>query len=89
MPISDPRDRFLYPNYTSMNDTYSLVHALRQLTRDTRSDVSCLQELLTRRNEKLRITFGVGRHTIVNCKNSKEIVEMLETKDRFFSYLWH
>ena len=41
---------------------------LIQLTRDTKSDVSCLQTLLTRRYEDLQMTFGFGRHTtlIVN-----------------------
>ena len=36
--------------------------------RDTKSDVSCSQTLLTRRNEDQQLTFGVGRHTtlIVN-----------------------
>ena len=32
---------------------FCLAHGLRQLTRDTKSDVSCLQTLRTRRNEKL------------------------------------
>ena len=27
------------------------------------SDISCLQPLLTRRDEKLRMTFGIGHHT--------------------------
>ena len=31
---------------------FCLTHELRQLTRDTKSDVSCLQTLITRRNEK-------------------------------------
>ena len=43
MPISDPRDRFFYPHHTPMKDTYILAHGLRQLTRDVKSDVSCLQ----------------------------------------------
>ena len=42
---------------------FCLAHGLRQLTRDTISGVSCLQTLLTRRHEKLRMTFGVGHHT--------------------------
>ena len=60
MPISDPRDRFFYPHHTPMKDTYSLTRGLRQFTRDTTSNVSCLQTLLTRRYGKLRITFGVA-----------------------------
>ena len=63
MPISDPPDRFFYPHHTQLKDTYSLAHGLRQLTRDTKSDVSCLQTLITRRDEKIRMTSGVGRHT--------------------------
>ena len=47
-----------------------LVHGLRQLTRDTKSLVSCLQTMLTRRNENLRMTFGVSRHITF-----KEIIE--------------
>ena len=39
------------------------AHGLRQLTRDAKSDVSCLQTSLTRQNEKLRMTFGAGRQT--------------------------
>ena len=68
MPISDPRDRFFYPHHTPMKDTYSLAHGLRQLARDTMCDASYLQTLLTHRNEKFRMTFGVGHCTtlIVN-----------------------
>ena len=46
-----------------------LVHELRQLTRDTKSDFSCLQTMLTRRNENILMTFGVSRHIMV-----KEII---------------
>ena len=63
MPISDPLDRFFCPHHTPMKDTYCLAHGLRQLTRDTKSDVSYLQALLTRHNEDLQMTFGVCRHT--------------------------
>ena len=42
---------------------FCLAHGLRQLTPDTKSDVSCLQTFFTSRNEKRRMTFGVGRHT--------------------------
>ena len=47
---------------------FHLAHGLRQHTRDTKSDVSCLQTFLTRRNEDIRMTFVIGRHTtlIVN-----------------------
>ena len=41
---------------------FSLAYGLRQLTRDTKSDVSCLQTMLTRRNENLRMMFGVSQH---------------------------
>ena len=41
---------------------FCLDPGLRQLTQDTQCDVSCLQTLLTRRNAKLRLTFGVGRY---------------------------
>ena len=39
---------------------FCLAHGLRRLTRETKCSVSCLQTSLTRRNEKLRMTFGVG-----------------------------
>ena len=41
---------------------------LSTITRDTKSDVSCLKTSFTRRSEKLRMTFRIGRHTtlIVN-----------------------
>ena len=71
MPISDPRDRFFYPHRTPMKDSYCLAHGLRQPTRDIKCDVSCLQMLLTRRNSKLRMTFGVGRHfPVIGKKNN-------------------
>ena len=36
-----------------------LAHRLRQLTRDTICDVSCLKMSLTRRNEKTRMTLAI------------------------------
>ena len=51
-----------------MKDTHFLAHGLRQLTRDTKSGVSCLQTLLMRRNEDLQMTFGNGCHTTLNVK---------------------
>ena len=47
---------------------FCLAHGLRQLKRDPKSDLSCLRTLLTRQNENLHMTFGVGPHTslIVN-----------------------
>ena len=42
---------------------FCLARGLRQLTRDNKSDVSCLQMFFTHRKEKRRMTFGVGRHT--------------------------
>ena len=63
-----PRDR-VCSNFSGAGK-FCLAHGLRQLIRDTVSDFSCLQTLLTRRNEKLRMTFGVGHHTtlIVNIR---------------------
>ena len=49
-----------------MKDTYSLAHGLRQLTRDTKSDVSCLQTTLKRRKEKLRMTLELAA---IECKS--------------------
>ena len=43
---------------------FCLAHGLRRLTRDKKSNVSCLQKLLTRRNEDLQMTLGVGRNTM-------------------------
>ena len=40
-----------------------LAQGPRQLTRDAKSEASSFQTTLTRRNEKLRMTFGVGRQT--------------------------
>ena len=51
--------------YFSGAGKFCLIHGLRQLTRDTISDISYLQTLLTRRNENLQMTFGVGRHTML------------------------
>ena len=51
MPISDPRDRFFCPHHTPIKGTYSLAHGLSRFSRDTESDVICLQTSLTRRNE--------------------------------------
>ena len=48
-----------------MKDTYCLAHELVQLTRDTQSDVSCLQTSLT---------LVTGRQTNVYSKNFKEII---------------
>ena len=39
-----------------------LAHGLRHLTRDAKSAGSLLQTTLTRCNENLRMTFGVGHH---------------------------
>ena len=80
MPISDPRDRLFYPHHTPMKDTYCLAHGLIQLTRDTKSDVNYLQMFFMRRNEKRRMTFGVGRHfkalifPLIGKKNNQSLV---------------
>ena len=62
---------------------FCLAHGLRQLTRDTKIDVSCLQTLLTRRNEDLQMTFGVGRHTklLVNILFKSSIFERMCKKN--------
>ena len=54
--------------YFSGTGKFCFAHGLRQLTREAKSDASCLQTLLTRGNEYIQITFGVGRRTtlIVN-----------------------
>ena len=49
--------------YSSSAGKLCLAHGLRHLTLDTIYDVSCLQTLLTRSNEKLRMTFEVAHHT--------------------------
>ena len=60
-----------------------LEHGLRQLTRDTISDVSCLQTFLKRCNEKLQMTFGVGHHTtlIVNSLFKTSIFPVIGKKN--------
>ena len=40
-----------------------LENSVSPMSCDTEGDVNCLQSSLTRRNEKLRMTFGAGRHT--------------------------
>ena len=56
MPISDPRGRFFYPHHTSVKDTYSLAHGLRQLTRDVKNDVRIL-------NFRSDVTYALPRKT--------------------------
>ena len=63
--------------YFSSDGKFCIAHGLRQLMLNTKSDVSCLQTSLTRPNEKLRMTFGVVRHTTLIVKNIKEIIEIL------------
>ena len=58
--------------YFSGGGKFCLSHGLRQLTRDNICDVSCLQTLLTRRNAKLRMTFGVGRHFLIIGKKNNQ-----------------
>ena len=48
---------------------FSLTHGLGQLSRDTESDISCLHMSFTHRNEKVRMTFRIGRHTTLIVKN--------------------
>ena len=62
---------------------FCLADGQRQLTRGTKSEVSCLQTLLMRRNEDLQMTFGVGRHTtlIVNIPFKTSIFLRIGKKD--------
>ena len=69
-----------------MKDTYSLAHGLRQLTRDAKSDVSCLQTLFTRRNENHRVSFGVT-HVIVNIPFKMSICFIIGKKNNQSSVL--
>ena len=55
-----------------------------ELTRETKSDVSCSQTSFTRRNDKHWITFGVDRHSKLLIKNNKGIIEILLKKLWFF-----
>ena len=54
--------------YFSGAGKFCLAHGLRKLTLDIKSDVSRVQTLVTRRNEDLRMTFGVGRRTTLIVK---------------------
>ena len=44
---------------------FCLAHGLRQLTRDTIYDISCLQMLLAHPNKKLWVMLVVGHHTML------------------------
>ena len=61
---------------------FCLAHGLRQFTRDAKSDISCLQTLLTRRDVDLQMTFGVGRHItlIVNVVFKTSIFKRIGKK---------
>ena len=48
----------------------SVLHALRQLTRDTKGGASCLQMTLTRRKKKV----WSWQPYSVNCKHFREIM---------------
>ena len=63
---------------------FCLAHGLRQLTRDTKSDVICLQTTLTRRNEKLRITFAVARQTAQIVKKSRKQTILFNNQSSVF-----
>ena len=67
------RDRIRY--IFSVAGKFCLAHGLRQLTRDTKSDVNCLQTTLTRRNEKLRMTFGASRYTMLIAKKCHDVIK--------------
>ena len=62
---------------------FCLTHWLRQLTQDTKSDISYLQRVLTPRNEDLQMTFGVGSHTmlIVNILFKTSIFQEIGKKN--------
>ena len=51
--------------YSSLSGTgkICLAYGPKRLTRYTKDDVICLQTKLTRRNEKFRMSIGIGRHT--------------------------
>ena len=49
-----------------------LPMGLRQLTRNTKSDVSYLQSSLSRLNEKLRMKFGFDHHTALVVNDAKK-----------------
>ena len=55
---------------------FCLAHGLQQLTRDTKSEYSCLQTSLIRRHEILRMKFRVSHFTKLNVKkrNNRNIV---------------
>ena len=64
------RQRFLtyeteFVLFFSSAGKFCLAHGLRQLTRDTKSDISCLQTLLTSHNEDLQMRFGISCHTLL------------------------
>ena len=67
---------------------FCLAHRLRQLTRDTLSDVNCLQTLLMRRNARPRMTFKVHHHTtlIVNILFKPSIFPILGKKNNKSSF---
>ena len=51
-----------------------LDHWMRQLTRDTKNDVTCLQtSSLICCTDKFRLTLGVGRHTKLIVKENNRI----------------
>ena len=57
-----------------------LGHGLRQVTRDTKIGVSCLQTILIRRNEELQNDVRSWSSFNVSCKKFKEII-------RFYSII--
>ena len=60
---------------------------MRQLTRDTKRDISCVQTMLTRPNENLRMTFGVSCHITfkeIIDKTLMKTISASETDDRFY-----
>ena len=62
---------------------FCLPYGLRQLTGDTKNDVSCLQTLLKCRNEDLQVTFCVGPYTtfIVNIRFKTLIFQRIGKKN--------
>ena len=61
-------------------EKFCLAHGLRQLTRDTKYDVSCLQTSFTCHNKKPNSKTDVLRSPSynVNCKKLMEIMRVIE-----------
>ena len=59
---------------SGMQETYSLAHGLRQLTRDVKSDVRAIifrSDVTYLPQRKHRMTFGEGRDATCNVKTKR------------------